>query len=390
MTALSLWYDSHRQSNNEKTAMTLDILQLLRRDIASFAPYSPIVPLDILAQQLGLHRDQLIKLDANENPYGPTAATRAALATLTTPEGARDMVALYPDPDNTALRTAIAQHLGQAIERIICGNGSDELIDLLLRATISPGEAVIDVTPSFGMYAYGTLLCQGKVVDVPRDANFDLDIDAIRAAITTHHAKIIFLAAPNNPTGNPLRRDELIALLDLPLIVVADEASAEFSGITYLDLIDDHPNLVVLRTFSKWAGLAGLRVGYGVMHESLATQLRKVKQPYTVNVAAEIAATAAVYDFANMQPVLTKITQDRDALVDALTAMGCSVYPSVANFVLVKTPIAASQVRDVLRKNGILIRYFAKPRLNDAIRISIGTPSQHERLLDVLQQTFSA
>jgi histidinol-phosphate aminotransferase len=370
--------------------MTLDILHLLRRDIATFAPYSPIVPLDILAHQLGFQRDQLIKLDANENPYGPTDATRAALDTLTTPAGARDLVALYPDPDNTALRSALAQHLGQSTDRIICGNGSDELIDLLLRATISPGDAVIDATPSFGMYAYGTKLCQGEIIDVPRDENFDLDVDAIRTAITTRHAKIIFLAAPNNPTGNPLRREELLALLDLPLIVVADEAYAEFSGVTYLDLIDQHPNLVVLRTFSKWAGLAGLRVGYGVMHESLATQMRKIKQPYTVNVAAEIAATAAVRDFASMAPVLTKITQDRDALAHALTGLGCAVYPSVANFLLVKTPIDASQVRDALRKNGILIRYFAKPRLNDAIRISIGTPSQHERLLDVLQQTFSA
>ncbi len=370
--------------------MKLDILQLLRRDIATFAPYSPILPLDILASQLGLTRNQLIKLDANENPYGPTAATRAALAQLASPEGARDMVALYPDPDNTTLRTAIAQHLQQATDRIICGNGSDELIDLLLRATINPGDTVIDVTPSFGMYAYGTHLCQGKIIDVPRDANFDLDVDAIRAAITTNHAKIIFLAAPNNPTGNPLRRDELIALLDMPLIVVADEAYAEFSGITYLDLIDQHPNLVILRTFSKWAGLAGLRVGYGVMHESLATQLRKLKQPYTVNVAADVAATAAVRDFANMAPIIAKITQDRDDLTLALTAMGCIVYPSVANFLLVKTPVAAGHVRDELRTHGILIRYFPKPRLNDAIRISIGTPIQHKRLLDVLQQTFSA
>lgn len=370
--------------------MTLDILQLLRHDIATFAPYSPIVPLDILANQLGLSRDQLIKLDANENPYGPTAATRAALATLATPAGARDIMAIYPDPDNTALRTAIAQHLSQSIERIICGNGSDELIDLLLRATVTPGDAVIDVTPSFGMYAYATLLCQGKIIDVPRDGNFDIDVAAIRAAITTHHAKIVFLAAPNNPTGNSLRRDELLALLDLPLIVVADEAYAEFSGITYLDLIDNHANLVVLRTFSKWAGLAGLRIGYGVMHEALATQLRKVKQPYTVNVAAEIVATAAIYDFASMAPIINQITQDRDALARALTAMGCEVYPSTANFLLVKTPVAANLVRDALRKNGILIRYFAKPRLDDAIRISVGTPSQHERLLDVLQQMFFA
>lgn len=368
--------------------MHSDISSLLRTDVATFAPYTPIVPLDVLAQQLGFTRDQLVKLDANENPYGPTAATRAALAQLATPEGARDTVAIYPDPDNTVLTDAISQHIGQAPARIICGNGSDELIDLLLRATIAPGSTVIDASPTFGMYAYGTNLCQGRIIDVPRDAQFNLDIDAIRTAIRTHNAKIIFLAAPNNPTGNPLTRGELTALLDLPLIVVADEAYAEFSGITFLDAIDHHPNLVVLRTFSKWAGLAGLRVGYGVMHESLATQIRKLKQPYTVNVAAQVAATAAVRDFAAMQPVIDKIIHDRNALVHELTRMGCDVYPSVANYVLVRTPKPASEVRDLLRTRGILIRYFPKPRLSDTIRISVGTPSQHERLLDVLADSF--
>lgn len=368
--------------------MTIDISTLLRTDVATFAPYTPIVPLDVLAQQLGIAREALVKLDANENPYGPTAATRAALAQLSSADGARDMVAIYPDPDNTELTHAIAAHLGQAPARILCGNGSDEIIDLLLRATITPGAAVIDASPTFGMYAYGTNLCQGRVIDVPRDANFDLDVDAIRAAITQHQAKILFLAAPNNPTGNPLRRAELLALLELPLIVVADEAYAEFSGTTFLDAIDTHPNLVVLRTFSKWAGLAGLRVGYGVMHESLATQIRKIKQPYTVNVAAQVAATAAIRDFATMQPVIAQLNHDRDALVRELTSMGCFVYPSMANFVLVRTPKPAQQVRDVLRSHGILIRYFPKPRLSDAIRISVGTPSQHERLLEVLADTF--
>jgi histidinol-phosphate aminotransferase len=370
--------------------MNSDITTLLRSDLATFAPYTPIVPLDVLAQQLGLTPDQLVKLDANENPYGPTAATRAAIAQLATSVGANEMVAIYPDPDNTVLTQTIARHIGQHPTRIICGNGSDELIDVLLRATITPGSAVIDASPTFGMYAYGTNLCQGQVIDVPRDAQFNLDIDAIQAAVHTHNAKIIFLAAPNNPTGNPLTRAELTALLELPLIVVADEAYAEFSGITFLDAIDAHPNLVVLRTFSKWAGLAGLRVGYGVMHETLATHIRKLKQPYTVNVAAQVAATAAINDFASMQPVIRKIIHDRDALVGELTRMGCDVYPSVANYVLVRTPVAAEHVRNVLRQHGVLIRYFPKPRLRDTIRISVGTPSQHERLLDVLATAFQS
>lgn len=372
----------------KSTFMHNPIASLLRADIAGFAPYTPIVPLDVLALRLGLPLADLIKLDANENPYGPTAATRAALAQLATETGARTQTALYPDPDTTSLRAAIGTHLGQSPDRIICGNGSDEIIDVLMRATITPGAAVVDATPTFGMYAYSTHLYQGTYIEVPRTALFAIDIDQMRAAITRHQAKIVILAAPNNPTGNPLTRDELLALLDLPLIVVSDEAYAEFSGISFVDLIDSHPNLVVLRTFSKWAGLAGLRVGYGVMHETLAAELRKIKPPYTVNVAADVAATAAIRDYASMQPLLQQICQDRDAFAAQLTSLGCEVYPSVANFLLVRTPVSALAVRDALMKAGILIRYFPKPRLADCIRISIGTTAQHERVLDVLETIF--
>lgn len=368
--------------------MQTPLASLLRRDIAGFAPYTPVVPLDVLAHRLGMTQDQLIKLDANENPYGPTAATRAALAALSTPEGARGQVALYPDPDTTTLRHAIAAHLQVSPERIICGNGSDELIDVLMRATITPGDVVVDATPTFGMYAFSTNLYQGQYIEVPRTESFGLDIDAMVAAITQHHAKIVILAAPNNPTGNPLTRAELLEILALPLIVVSDEAYAEFSGISFIDLIDEHPNLVVLRTFSKWAGLAGLRVGYGVMHETLANELRKIKPPYTVNVAADVAATAAIRDFASMQPLLAQLCADRETFAGQLTALGCTVHPSVANFLLVRTPVPALAVRDGLMKAGILIRYFPKPRLADCIRISIGTSSQHERVLDVLESLF--
>lgn len=368
--------------------MPTPVSSLVRSDIAGFAAYTPIVPLDVLAQRLGMAQGDLVKLDANENPYGPTAATRAAIAALATPDGARTQTALYPDPDTTQLRAAIGAHLGVTPARIICGNGSDELIDLLIKATITPGQALVDATPTFGMYAFTAQLYQARYIAVPRTADFGIDIDAMRSAITTHQARIVVLAAPNNPTGNPLTRAELLALLELDLIVVSDEAYAEFSGISFLDLIDQYPNLVVLRTFSKWAGLAGLRVGYGVMHESLADEIRKIKPPYTVSVVAEAAATAAVRDYASMRPLLDQICADRDTLAGQLTALGCHVFPSVANFLLVRTPVAAPIVRDALLNAGVLIRFFPKPRLDDCIRISIGTSAQHERLLDVLEATF--
>lgn len=360
--------------------MTLDTL--LRPDIAAMKPYTPVQPVSTIAAQIGIPAAQIIKLDANENPYGPAPRVAAALAAI-----ASGTYAVYPDSETRALRTALAAYTGHPIEAIICGVGSDELIDLLMRAVLQRGATLLDATPTFGMYAFDAQLHGARVVEVPRDDAFDIAAETLATAALASGAKLLFLAAPNNPTGNPLARETVLRLLALPLLLVVDEAYFEFAGETVADLVPAYPNLVVLRTFSKWAGLAGMRVGYGLFHPDLAAQLWKIKQPYNVSVAAETMAIAALEDSAYRDQCIAAILAERTRLAVALAALPVQqVYPSAANFVLVRLAdlAQASAVRDGLLARGILIRYFSKPRLDDCIRISIGTPAQNDALLAAL------
>jgi histidinol-phosphate aminotransferase len=370
------------------------ISRLLRPDIAALEPYAPILPLEVLAEQLGIPAERLVKLDANENPYGPSPRAREAIAALAAAEPSP--YAIYPDPDHTRLRAALSEFSGQPPERIICGAGADELIDLLMRALLLPGDAIVDCPPTFGMYSFDAGLFAARVMSVPRGAEFELDLEGVaEAAEWRSHprsvrggAKMLFVASPNNPSGNRLPRHELMRLLELPLLVVVDEAYAEFSGEHIADMVGGPPNLVVLRTFSKWAGLAGLRVGYALCHEELAGHLRKIKQPYNVNVAAEAAALASLADLDERMEKVGRIVAERERLSRELAALpGLMVYPSAANFVLCRLAAGAERalaVRDALRRQGILVRYFSKPGLQDCIRISVGTPEQNNAVLAAL------
>ena len=368
---------------------------LLRPDIAALGSYTPVVPVEVLAERLGLPVERIIKLDANENPYGPAPRALAALAGLAA-TGHTQRSAIYPDPEHTDLRRKLSVHLGQPIERIVCGAGSDELIDLLMRLVLTPGSTMIDCSPTFGMYAFNAALHAARVIDVPRNERFDIEIEAIAEA-AEQGGKLLFLPAPNNPTGNPLARADILRLLELPLLLVIDEAYAEFAGVSALDLVDEYPQLVILRTFSKWAGLAGLRVGYGMMHPDLATQLWKIKQPYNVNVAALVAAEASLEDADWLMANVARLNAERERLITVLADIpGLHPYPSAANFVLCRVDPArgvtaadrARGIRDDLRKCGVLIRYYARPDLAECVRFSIGRPEQNDILLDELKRVM--
>jgi histidinol-phosphate aminotransferase len=368
-------------------------LPFLRSDIASLEAYTPIVPIDVLAARLGLPPERIIKLDANENPYGPSPRAQAALAALADGGAGISAAAIYPDPEFLALRKALSSYTGQPVERILCGAGSDELIDLIMRLCLTPGDTILDCPPTFGVYSFDAGLYGARVVNVPRDEQFDVDIEGIAEAAERSGAKLLFLPAPNNPTGNPLPRATVERLLELPLLLVIDEAYYEFAGDTVIDMVADHPNLVVLRTFSKWAGLAGLRVGYGIFHETLIAHLWKIKQPYNVSVAGQVAAIASLEDTAHLQRTVERIVAERERLQRELAALpGLHPYPSAANFILcrvdprgdIAAAARAAQIREALMRRGILIRYFKKARLDDCIRISIGTPAQNDALLAAL------
>ncbi len=240
------------------------------------------------------------------------------------------------------------------------------------------------------MYSFDAALYGARVIPVPRTNQFDVDVEGIAEAVEREGAKLLFLAAPNNPTGTPLARAAVERLLDLPIILAIDEAYAEFAGTSVIDLVGMRPNLVVLRTFSKWAGLAGLRIGYAAMHEDVSAYLWKIKQPYNVNVAAEVAAMASLDDLDERMTTVARIVAERDRLAVALTALpGVHVYPSAANFLLCRVTGGAARaraIRDSLAQRGILIRYFNRPGLDDCIRISVGRPEQNDVLLRVLEE----
>lgn len=359
---------------------SMNIATLIRPDLAALEPYTPIVPFEALSERLGLTAEQIIKLDANENPYGPSPRALQAIAEY-------PHYAIYPDPDQLPLRRALARYTGQPVERILCGNGSDEIIDLLMRLFITPGDAVVEAPPTFGMYSFNTGVVGGRIVQVPRNDDWSVDTGRIAEAVERERAKLVFLPSPNNPDGGVLPRAAVEQLLELPAVIVIDEAYAEFSGESVADLVGHAPNLIVLRTFSKWAGLAGLRIGYGLIPEAIIQHLWKIKPPYNINMAAVAAGIAALDDLPYLMNNVDRIVAERERLFTALQAIdGFQVYPSRANFILIRLRDGrAKELKATLEQRGILVRHYSKPGLSDCIRISVGKPEQNDRVLAILR-----
>lgn len=363
----------------------------IRPDIIAMKPYTPIVPFEVLSARLGRPSDEIIKLDANENPYGPSPQVKQALA-----EG--KYFHIYPDPESNELREALSAYVDVPAERLMAGAGADELIDIVLRVVLGPGDVVIDCPPSFGMYPFSTDVNAGRYVPVWRQDGFALDVAGIETAVATHHAKILILCSPNNPDGSVIDAATLRRLLALPTLVILDEAYADFAEVdgyhNHMRWVLEHDNLVVLRTFSKLAGLAGLRVGYGAFPDWLLPQMWKIKQPYNVNVAANIAALTALQDPVWMHEKVRLLVAERNRMSAALQEISyLEPYPSLSNFVLCRVngePEAASgrsaqQLKLDLEQEGILVRYFNKPGLDNCIRISAGRPEDTDKLLTILK-----
>lgn len=357
-----------------------DVTKLLRPELQAMPGYVAIEPIDELARRLAIAPEQVVKLDGNENPYGPSPKALQALA------GCR-YYHIYPDPLQREAREALAAYLGVGAEHIILGTGSDEVMDMILRAFVRAGDGVINCPPTFGMYPFLTRVVGGRVLDVPRRDDFSLDLPAIEAA--AKQTKVIFIASPNNPSGNVLSRRELDALLALELAVVIDEAYVEFAGESLVGLVPSRWNLFVLRTFSKWAGLAGLRVGYGVFPAAVTETLMKIKQPYNLNVAAQVAMLASLADADLLRERVRALLVERERLFAALAAVPFLVpWPSQANFILCRVKGGdAGLVRGRLRDRGIMVRHYPdSPLLKDCIRISVGLPEHTEALIGALKE----
>ena len=354
--------------------------KLIRLGLVNFVGYAASKSPETLVGKVEVPLEDIIKLDANENPYGCSPRVNAALATY--PD-----INIYPDSGQTELRKLLQGYTGVSSEHIVAGAGSDQLIDLILRLFIEPDDEVINCVPTFAMFRFFMGFCSGTLVEVLRDDNFAVRVEAVQAAITKK-TKIILLATPNNPTGTIIPRQDILEILDTGLPVVVDEAYYEFSGETVAPLVGQYQNLMVLRTFSKWAGLAGLRVGYGMFPTKIADYLLRIKEPYGVNVAATVAVRESLKDTDYLMDKVKAIIAERERLFEELRKLKwLKPFPSQANFIFCSVLNGrASELQQKLQQKGILVRYFDQPLLQNSIRISVGKPEHTDTLIRVLRE----
>ena len=366
--------------------MNIDrVEQYIRPGLTAIRGYDPVEPIDVLEKELGR---RIVKLDGNENPYLSSPRARDVLARY-------PYYHIYPDPLQRNLREALSGYTGLPTEYVVAANGSDELIDLTLRLFVNPDDEVLNAPPTFGMYPFLVEVAGARLVNVPRRDDFSLDLPGLANAVTPR-TRLLFLASPNNPTGDGVAVDDVRRLLEMDTIVVVDEAYYEFSSGTVASLVPDHPNLMVLRTFSKWAGLAGLRVGYCLCHPRLTSLLLTIKQPYNVNVAGEAAAIASLQDASYLLSNVAKLKRERDRLYDGLASIPwLHPHPSQANFVLCRVDAksdndvsTARRLRDGLRSRGVLVRFYDSEGLRDRLRISAGLPEDTDILLKALEEVW--
>ena len=362
---------------------------LVTAQIQSLQPYAAGKPLEALARERGV--TNAIKLASNENPLGPSPQVTSAVA------AAAAKLHRYPDAGVYELRHALATHLTQLSQtavlpsQLVFGNGSNELLELILSTFCVAGDHVLFADPSFVVYRMSALSHNLTPIEVPL-SHHRHDLDAMLKAVTSE-TRVVFIANPNNPTGTYVGKDELSAFLQaLPadVIPVLDEAYAEYATASdYPDglrLRDVSPRLVVLRTFSKAYGLAGLRLGYAIAAEEMSGYMDRVRAPFNANSLAQVAALAAIADQEHLARCRQVNTEQRDRVTTELRALGLEVVESQANFVLVLFGQPAAPLFEKLLDLGVITRRV--PVGEDALRITIGSPEENTRLIQALEEVL--
>lgn len=330
-----------------------------------------------------------VRLDKGEFPFPPSPKVIEAIAASAV-ECNR-----YPNILGGDLTDALAEYTGRDRAQIIVGNGSDDLIELILKVFLQPGDEVLLPVPTFFVYGNATQILGGRPVSTNRTPSFDLDIKAICQHVTPR-TKVLFIANPNNPTANLISRETICEILErVKCIVVVDECYYEISQTTVADLLERYPHLVILRSFSKGFGLAGLRVGYGIASPTIVDRLYCAAQMFPVNRIAIEAAIAALQDLSYVRSKLGLICLEREKLASALEAMGLTVYPSATNFLFLGSKglaIPSKAIVEKLREMNIFIADFGlKPGLDAyAMRTAVGTPEENQFLLSGLEKAIAA
>ncbi len=363
-------------------------VRLVRPEVVEFEAYTPGLSIDEIKAKYGL--GNVIKLASNENPLGTSPVVQQVL---------RDKAGLafrYAQSGTPKLTAAIAAHLGVAPGRVVAGNGSDEIIDLLVRVKARPGvDNIIAFKPCFSMYKLQARLCGVEFRQAPLHEDFSFDWDGL-IALADEHTAICFVTTPDNPSGYTPKVEEierLAGLLPPQCLLVVDEAYMDFAepqeAYSLMGLLGEFPNVAVLRTFSKMYGLAGLRLGYGVMPEWLADYCLRVKPPFSVNILAEEAGIAALADTDFVAATKEAVTSGRNYLTRELKAMGCTVWPSQANFFIFDLPsgagLDAKGLFETLLARGIILRPLASYGLPGSLRLSVGNAFENGELIRAMK-----
>lgn len=353
--------------------------------LENLVAYDPGKPIDETARELGLDPSEIIKIASNENPLGPSPKAVEAM------KEAASGVHIYPDGGGYKLRNAIAEKFGLGRENVILGNGSNEIIELIGHGFLNPGDNVIAAEHAFVVYKLMATLFGAEAIEVP-DPGFVHDLNAMAEAITPKTKKI-FIANPNNPTGTMVGEDEIERFMEkVPdhVMVIFDEAYYEFlkNAPDTMKYVREGRNVVIMRTFSKIQGLAGLRIGYGLTTPEIAEVLQKCRQPFNTNAIAQAGAIAGLADEEHQQR--TRDLNDKGLAFyhSAFEEMGLEYIPSVANFVLVKVG-DGDAVFDTMLKRGVIIRAMRGYKLPEWVRISIGTMEQNYRCIETLKEALA-
>ncbi len=352
----------------------------IRKSISGINKYAPSKTTEEVTKQYGLSPADIIKLGANENPLGPSPKAVQAVREYA------DAISMYPSADAIELRAALSKYTGYPTEQIVVGNGMDGVIDVTTRLFVEKGDEAIILPPTFSYYELFTLMCSGIPRFVPRKSNFDIDVDALIDNITKK-TKVIFLCSPNNPTGNVIGEKELLQVLDATdAVVLVDEAYVEFADSSAIELVRECENLVVTRTMSKAFGLAGLRVGYGIVPPWIFREYMKVLPAFSVNHIGIVAGIAALEDKEHLQSTIQTVKKGRAYLTKNIPF---KTYPSQANFVLVDvSPLSAEKVCEALMKKGVIVRDCSLVRGagKSLIRVSVGTSDENRRVVGALRE----
>ena len=347
--------------------------------------YDPGKPIEETARELGLDPSEIIKVASNENPLGPSPKAVAAM------KEAAEKVHIYPDGGGYRLRTAIAEKFGLDRQNVVLGNGSNEIIELIGHGFLDPGDNVIAAEHAFVVYKLMATLFGAETIEVP-DPCFVHDLEAMADAITPRTKKI-FIANPNNPTGTMVGQEEIDRFMDrVPdhVMVIFDEAYYEFlpDPPDTLKYVREGRNVVIMRTFSKIQGLAGLRIGYGLTTPDIAEILQKCRQPFNTNAIAQAGAIAGLEDEEHQRRTREVTDEGRILLQESFEEMGLEYVPSHANFVLVRVG-DGDAVFDAMLKRGVIVRAMRGYKLPEWVRISIGTMDENRRCLDTLREVLS-